>query len=55
MQLAPQIKQLILPLKMVTRSIPYVSKPTNQKFCNKLLSKNMPKKFEAFDSSQQIE
>jgi len=49
------ISNSILPLKMANRFIPYVPKPTNEKYCSKPLCKNMPKEFSIFDDSQRVE
>jgi hypothetical protein len=48
-------KQLILPLKMANRFIPYVPKPTNARYSSKPLCKNVPKQPSNVDSSRQIE
>jgi hypothetical protein len=48
-------KQLILPLKMANRFIPYVPKPTNEEHSSKPLCKNLPKQLSTVDSSRQIE
>ena len=47
-------KQLILPLKIANCFIPYVPKPTNKKYNNKLLCKNVPKQPSTVNSNQQI-
>jgi hypothetical protein len=47
-------KQLILPLKMANRFIPYVPKPTNKKHSSKLPCKSVPKQPSIVDSNQQI-
>jgi hypothetical protein len=48
-------KQLILPLKMANRFIPYVPKPAHEKYRSKPLCKNVPQEFSIFDGSQKIE
>jgi hypothetical protein len=48
-------KQLILPLKIANRFIPYVPKPTNARYSSKPLCKNVPKRPSTIDSSRQIE
>jgi hypothetical protein len=40
---------------MANRFIPYVPKPTNEKYSSKSLCKNVPKEFSIFDDSWQIE
>jgi hypothetical protein len=48
-------KQLILPLKIANRFIPYVPKPTNENHSSKPPCKSVPKQPSTVDSSQQIE
>jgi hypothetical protein len=40
---------------MANRFIPYVPKPTNEKYSSNPLRKNVPKEFSTFDGSQQTE
>ena len=51
LQSTTTIKQLILPVKLANRFIPYVPKPMNEKYSSKPLCKNVPKQPSTVDSS----